>query len=336
MKYLFLLHFIFLSGSIHAEHASNITETSKGPQVFSFANYDVELVRDLSYGKALSHTSWNSDETSEMDLLLDLYKPVGVSGKRPVIFIFHGGGFEKGSKEREEIVSAGNFFAARGFIAIAVTYRVVSHYGTLPDNLYEALQDWPEFLKKDRDAFFAMYPACRDAKAAVRWLYANAEQLNADTNYITAYGNSAGALISVVLGTSDARQFTHEIALERDPTLSSTHLEYPAQIHTIINHWGGPLAIDMQRYFFDNNPYDHYDAPMQIVHGTLDTRVPFIEAMRLAFNFAVNDIHFELHPLHWVGHDAVGKKVKGLTQDELALDFIVRMQNIKLTRRLDN
>ena len=42
-----------------------------------------------------------------------------------------------------------------------------------------------------------MYPAMRDAKAAVRWVRANAEQYNAAPEYITAIGGSAGAVVAI-------------------------------------------------------------------------------------------------------------------------------------------
>ena len=47
-----------------------------------------------------------------------------------------------------------------------------------------------------------MYPAMRDAKAAVRWVRANAEQYNAAPEYITAVGGSAGACSVVGLATT--------------------------------------------------------------------------------------------------------------------------------------
>jgi len=322
---------LLISTSILAADRTNEVELVGGPNISKSSLYEIEIIRDITYGKALSHKQWNSYETNEINLLLDVYQPKAFVGKRPVIFLFHGGGFEKGSKDSESVVRSANFFASRGFVAITPSYRLAFQYGTLPDEMYQALKKWPKFLEKDRDAFFAMYPACRDAKAAVRWLYANADSFNVDTNYITSLGYSAGSLISVVLGTTNEEQLRDEISLDYDRTLSSSNLSHSSKIHNISNRWGGPLALDMQRIFFDQYPYDNNDAPMQIIHGTIDTRVPFIEAMRLAFNYHLNEIDSELYPLHWVGHNAEYEKVNGISQDELALDFIFTTQNLDVT-----
>lgn len=47
-----------------------------------------------------------------------------------------------------------------------------------------------------------MYPAMRDAKAAVRWVRANAEHYNLNPEHITAIGGSAGACSVVGLATT--------------------------------------------------------------------------------------------------------------------------------------
>jgi acetyl esterase/lipase len=49
----------------------------------------------------------------------------------------------------------------------------------------------------------AIFPALvHDAKAAVRWIRANAGQYHFDPNWIAAWGGSAGGYLSVMLGTS--------------------------------------------------------------------------------------------------------------------------------------
>jgi acetyl esterase/lipase len=195
---------------------------SLGPDITAKQTYEVKVEQDIVYGKALSHKTWNSEQTEEIDLLLDVYQPIGIQSKRPVIFLFHGGGFIDGNKQNNDIVNSANFFATRGFIAITPNYRVASHFGTLPKTMYESLNAWPNFLKEDRDAYFAMYPASRDSKASVRWMYANSKKLNANTDYITSLGNSAGALMSIVLGTTDETQFRDEISLAEDISLEKT------------------------------------------------------------------------------------------------------------------
>lgn len=54
-----------------------------------------------------------------------------------------------------------------------------------------------------------MYPAMRDAKAAVRWIRANAEHYNLSPEHITAIGGSAGACSVVGLASTFEGDYKH-------------------------------------------------------------------------------------------------------------------------------
>ena len=89
-----------------------------------------------------------------------------------------------------------------------------------------------------------MYPAVRDAKAAVRWVRANAAadagmKLNVDSNYITAIGGSAGACSVVGLATTREDDYKTEISVADDPSLATTHLKESSSIATGLVQWGG-------------------------------------------------------------------------------------------------
>ena len=58
---------------------------------------------------------------------------------------------------------------------------------------------WNEFAQTTAspNQVRAMYLAARDAKAAVRWVTANAESLNVDIDQIAVGGGSAGAYTAV-------------------------------------------------------------------------------------------------------------------------------------------
>jgi acetyl esterase/lipase len=62
---------------------------------------------------------------------------------------------------------------------------------------YRLVQDWP------LEPGFPIYPAGRDAKAALHWVHANAAQYQVSTVHITAFGGSAGGLLSLMPGKSD-------------------------------------------------------------------------------------------------------------------------------------
>jgi acetyl esterase/lipase len=91
-----------------------------------------------------------------------------------------------------------------------------------------------------------LYPAVRDAKAAVRWLRAEgAVRFQANPDFITLAGGSAGAC--TILGAGIAQRpgdFTDEIPAAVDPTINSTHPEESAAVRSMIVHWGAPFAVD--------------------------------------------------------------------------------------------
>ena len=122
------------------------------------------VVRDLCYG--------NPDQGPRN--MLDLYLPVDVSGKTPVILAIHGGGLTTGSKEM--FSPKAKELAEKGYAVAAMSYRLKpDHY--LPAQIY-------------------------DAKAAVRWLRAHAAEYGIDGDKIGVIGGSAGATIAAAIGTS--------------------------------------------------------------------------------------------------------------------------------------
>ena len=71
---------------------------------------EVQVAKNLSYG-------------SNPVLKLDLFEPKGDTlEKRPVVVVIHGGGFTSGSKE--VVASFAQEFARRGYVALAINYRL--------------------------------------------------------------------------------------------------------------------------------------------------------------------------------------------------------------------
>ncbi len=106
---------------------------------------------------------------------LDLAMPeIEVEKPRPAIVVVHGGGWVQGDKRTEAFVEQTLDYAARGYVAVNVNYRL------------------------DR----AIRPCVEDVKCAVRWLRAHATEYDVDPDRIGAYGNSAGAHLVAMLGLS--------------------------------------------------------------------------------------------------------------------------------------
>ena len=90
-----------------------------------------------------------------------------------------------------------------------------------------------------------MYPAHRDAKAALRWIIANAENYHINKEFITVGGGSAGAVISIGLGATEPGYYKDEISLSEDNTLSTTNLSQTHEVQTILDFWGSSASIEI-------------------------------------------------------------------------------------------
>lgn len=130
---------------------------SKVASVYVDPQFEVQTLEGITYGQALSHADWGSDARETIDLTLDGYAPVRESDTpMPVIVLFHGGGFEFNDSTHAPIVRAARDFAAQGWMAFSVNYRLVEDCGTLPDD-YPVI---PELSPTHADRFRALYPAC--------------------------------------------------------------------------------------------------------------------------------------------------------------------------------
>lgn len=107
-------------------------------------------------------------------LRLDVYRP-NTTGPRPAVLILHGGGWESGTRQMER--SLAKALAARGFVAIPVSYRLGAA-GRFPG-------------------------AVHDVKAAVRWVRANAQRFDVDPGFIAIAGGSAGGHLAALVGASN-------------------------------------------------------------------------------------------------------------------------------------
>jgi len=295
--------------------------------VYKTAKFDVKATEDIVFGQGLTHSTWKADDGEPMDLLLDVYEPVRDNPPAmPVVVVIHGGGFVGGTHKHAQLSNMAKGFAERGWVAFSIDYRVAKHAGTLPPGYPEL--DGEEAGIKQAEQWNALYPACRDAKAAVRWIRSKAQEYNLATDYITAIGGSAGSFISVALGVSNEEDCVSEISAEADPTLAGTHLDQSSKIHTIIDHWGGPAILTMLDVINPGERFDASDAPLSIVHGTKDPTVPFASAEDLKAKYDASGAPYSFTPLVGKGHGPWGAKVNEKSLSQLAFDFIVKHQEL--------
>ena len=110
-------------------------------------------------------------------------------------------------------------FASRGWVAFSVNYRKHPDCGLLPAKwpaercVADApkIKAWWRAMQPHRWKANKMYPAARDAKAAVRWAHANAARFGVDAERIVAVGWSAGGFLSCMLGLSEEGDYRDEV-----------------------------------------------------------------------------------------------------------------------------
>lgn len=294
-------------------------------KVKAIETYQVDLNKDIEYAKGLSHDSLNSASATTMPLLLDIYTPVNNIKKRPVFLFIHGGGFAGGTKQQSQIKKWADYYASRGWVFISMDYRLKKHKGTLPENFVKFSSLVPQAI---RAQYLAIYPAQRDAKAALRWVAANAKKYNIDTNYITVGGASAGAITALTVGISNPEDYRDELTLAQDPTLDTTNPEQSYTVKTIVNLWGAKYGLDALDKIYGHKRFDKNDPPLFIAHGTADPVVPYSDAEDLKELYNKNKIPLAYYPIENKGHGVWNAKIDDKTLEKLAFDFIVEQQKL--------
>jgi acetyl esterase/lipase len=106
---------------------------------------------------------------------LDLYLPAG-NGPFPLLIYVHGGGFRQGDKNLPAARGILDALRKDGYAVASLNYRLSGE---------------------------AKFPAAiQDVKTAVRWLRAHAQVYRLDPDRFAAWGDSAGANLVTLLGTS--------------------------------------------------------------------------------------------------------------------------------------
>ena len=294
--------------------------------VYANSEWEVLVEEDIIYGYGLSHESWNSAEDTTLPLKLDLYRPDDQStAKRPVILFIHGGGFRGGSKQQAQIVQLADYYASRGWVFVSIDYRLADDRGTVPQEWIDHAQTLPT---ERAQQFLAMYPAHRDARAALRWISAHQSMYGLDMDHLTVGGGSAGAIIAVSMGISEEVDFLQEISIINDPTLNSTHIGQSYTVHSIIDLWGSDAGLDALEEGHGHQRFDANDPPLMILHGTNDSTVLFSEATDLKSRYDGLQLPYAWYPIQGAGHGLWGAQVDGKGLDQLIFDFITTQQGL--------
>ncbi len=245
---------------------------------------EIRIVKDVTYGVGVveipvkdspdANPSSKSDSIkSESNLLLDVYEPMGLTGKLPAVMVIHGGGWFGGDKADAYNSEVSKSLATEGFVVFSVNYRLV------PKARYPAQLD--------------------DVQRAVRWVRAHADEYGIDAKRIGAIGDSAGGHLASLLGTRETRDnsdeklstFSSKVKCVVDlygPSDFMTDIstsKLPNFATNLVKNLFGIKREDALELYREGSPITHVDknsAPFLIMHGDKDPLVPADQSNRLA------------------------------------------------------
>ncbi|MFN8386695.1 MAG: alpha/beta hydrolase [Anaerolineales bacterium] len=242
------------------------------------------------------YTSTNLTYATEgsLTLKLNLIKP-SAGNNFPVILWIHGGGFGPGGLNAAEGFE--DDFTAEGYAIAAVAYRSMEE-GYFPAQI-------------------------QDLKGAIRYLRANASELNIDPDRIFILGTSSGGLLASLTGvTTDLPEYegttggnenvSSSVAGVIDLFGSVTTAQIddlsPDILPTTYEIFGcAPYGDCPDRYKLAINNYiTANDPPFLILHGTEDATVPYQESVELAELLNTAGVSTTFVTAEGYGHDKDG------------------------------
>lgn len=207
----------------------------RGNVLFSDSIFGIEVIKDVTYCYSFGY--YNSlasireignifhQKKTALDMTMDIYRPKEDSIMyHPTILFFHGGGFFFDNKESHSIVKWCKRFAARGYNAVAVNYRL-------------SMRLSKEEMKEAEEL------AISDAFSAIRFLVIHKDKYQIDVDNLFLAGTSAGAMISLQLPLIYPQQdFTIRAIAEMWGAVPDTNL-FTSDYPSLISFHGGNDGI---------------------------------------------------------------------------------------------
>src|SRR5688572_14655943 len=234
----------------------------------------------------------------DVKLALALAHPEKLDKPAPCIVFIHGGGWRGGSRKAHSQHTCD--FAAKGYVVASVQYRL------------SEVAVWPAQIE--------------DVKCAIRYLRASAKKHQLDPNKIGAVGFSAGAHLSMLLGTMDKKDGLEGTGGHADqsskvnavvaffgPTdLSAEFPAQPVDVPLLIKQFLGGTPADKADVAKAASPIsyvDKGDAPTLIYHGSIDRLVPHTQAYAMADAMSQAGMPGRVEILIGAGHGWTGAEL---------------------------
>jgi len=217
---------------------------------------------------------------------LDLYLPADGNGPFPTVVFIHGGGFSGGS--RSQGLSTAQYLVTRGYAVATIDYRLSGE---------------------------AKFPAqIHDVKAAIRYLKANASTYFLRADRFATWGESAGAGLAALAGTSGGVFELEDLSMGSAGADSRVQavvdLFGPINFLTMNSEWkllgvtngqdhdaanspesqliGAPIQTrpDLCTLYNPETYISTDDPPFIVQHGSADVLIPYLQGKNFADKLA--------------------------------------------------
>jgi acetyl esterase/lipase len=248
---------------------------------------------------------------------LDLYLPRRApGGPMPVALLFHGGGWQTGSKD--EIALDVVPYLAMGIAVANVDYRLAAT-ATAP-------------------------AAVEDARCALRWVVRHAEQYGLDTSKVITVGSSAGAHLALMTAMASEQAGFDDLCPGNEPMRVAAVINFfgvtdvddllqPANLRDFAVGWIGnvPNRDEVARRVSPLSYVGKGTPPVFTVHGDADPIVPFEQATRLHASLVAAGVPDRLYVVRHGGHGEFGGD-DVLLVNRAVRDFLVKHGVIRAGR----
>ncbi|MFN2299264.1 MAG: alpha/beta hydrolase [Anaerolineales bacterium] len=194
----------------------------------------------------------------------------------PVLVFFHGGGWFEGEPENGYPLC--EHWASLGMVCISFAYRLAGTGGTTP------------------------VECITDAKSAVRWVRAQADELGVDPDKITASGGSAGGHLAVSTAVLEGfEEGDEDVGISSSPDAviawsAAVNITEDGWFRTLLGERGDVRAYSPAHHVRPGLP------PMALLHGTADETVPFRTVAEFAADMREAGNRCDLHAYEGGGH----------------------------------
>ncbi len=244
---------------------------------------------------------------------LDIIYPFVGEPPYKVIVNFHGGGWEAGNK-RSASSAAVLWAAYQGYAVVNAGYRLSGE------------AKWPAQI--------------HDAKAAIRFIRANADRFELDAEKIVVWGNSAGGHLAEMLAATNDNSKMEDLTMgnaNRSSSVQGAVSWYGVSEIISLSRLGASFADKLMGYCIKCKEEKSWTAspiefvnrkfpPILLVHGTDDRIVPFVQSVNMAkrVNIATGREQAKVKLFIDAGHGAAAiKSVENVADNLYFVDGIM-------------